>query len=92
VVTRLLMRRSQRLSRTGKRRTALPPREQLRAEAKILLEIAPDDPKTVHLANAFLAVDEMIAGGYTVREGGGEATKQRPLLPEWRGKGPPERP
>jgi hypothetical protein len=80
-----------RLSRTGKRRTALPPREQLRAEAKILREIAPDDPKAVAVANAFLAVDEMIADGFTVRKGGPEEPKRATPLPEWK-KPPPENP
>jgi hypothetical protein len=49
----------------------------------------PDDPKVTAICDA---VEEMIADGYTVREGGGEAIKQRPLLPEWRGKEPPETP
>jgi hypothetical protein len=80
-----------RLSRTGKRRTALPSREQLRAEAKILREIAPDDPKAVAVANAFLAVDEMVADGYTVRRGGPDEPERAKPLAEWR-KPPPEMP
>ena len=76
-----------------KRRSALPPRDQLRAEAKILRESG--DPKAVGVANAFLAVDDMIfADGYTVREGGGAATESRrwPLHEAWGGKEPPEIP
>ena len=81
-----------RLSRTSKRRTALPSREQLRAEAKILREIAPDDPKAVAVANAFLAVDEMVADGYTVRRGGPDEPKRWPLHEAWKGREPPEHP
>jgi len=84
------MRRS-RLSRTGNRRVALPPREQLRAEAKILRQIAPDDPKVIAVANAYLATDEMLAAGYTVRRGGPDEPKRAEPLPEWK-KPPPETP
>jgi len=79
------MRRSQRLSRTGRRVS-----QQL-AEAKILREIALDDPKAVAVANAFLAFDEMIADGFTVRKGGPEEPKRATPLPEWK-KPPPENP
>jgi hypothetical protein len=65
-----------------KRRSALPPRDQLRAEAKILRESG--DPKAVAVANAFLAVDEIIPDGWIVREGGGAATKPVPLPKELR--------
>ena len=84
------MRRS-RLSRTGNRRVALPPREQLRAEARILRQIAPDDPKVIAVANAYLATDEMLAAGYTVRRGGPDEPKRAEPLPEWK-KPPPETP
>jgi hypothetical protein len=83
-------------NRLQKQRSALPPRDQLRAEAKILRESG--DPKAVAVANAFLAVDEMLAADYadhTVRSGGGEATESLrwPLLPEWKDSPePPEEP
>ena len=84
------MRPSKRLSR--KRRVALPPREQLRTEARILRESG--DPKAVAVANAFLAVDEMMfTDGWIERRGGGETyteSRRWDLLPEWNGKEPPE--
>jgi hypothetical protein len=69
----------------------LPPAKQLRAEVAILRRIAPDDASVRKLCDAFEAVDEMLAAGYTVREGGGEQVKPRPMLPEWK-KEPPETP
>ena len=70
---------------------------QLKAKAAKLREVAGDDPQAVAVADAFLAVDEMIAAGYTLREGGGERTKPVPLPKElqpyaaqW-AKPPPER-
>ena len=76
-------------NRLQKRRARLPPREQLRAEAKILRESG--DPKAIAVADAFLAVDEMLADGYTVREGGPEP-RRWPLHEAWGGKEPPENP
>jgi hypothetical protein len=76
--------------RLQKRRATLPPAAQLRAEAKILRESG--DPKAVAVANAFLAVDEMLfPDGCTVREGGPKP-RRWPLHEAWRGKEPPERP
>jgi hypothetical protein len=63
----------------------------LRAEAKILRQIAPDDPKVIAVANAYLATDEMLAAGYTVRRGGPDEPKRAEPLPEWK-KPPPETP
>jgi hypothetical protein len=88
------MSRRSRLARTAKR-TVLPPRQQLRAEAEIIRENS--NPKAVAVANAYLALDaEMLTAGYVLREGGGEATKPLPLPKElqpyerqWR-KPPPE--
>jgi hypothetical protein len=80
-------------NRLQKRRTtALPPPERLRAEAKILRETG--DPKAVVVANAFLAVDQMLADGWIERRGGGEATESRhwPLHEAWKGREPPENP
>jgi hypothetical protein len=38
-----------------------------------------------------VTIDEMIFGdGWIERRGGGEATKPRPLLPEWKREPPPE--
>jgi len=37
-------------------------------------------------------VERLINAGWTMRRGGGEAIKQRPLLPEWKGREPPENP
>ena len=85
-----MSRLSKRLSRTGKRHTVLPPAKQLRAEAKILRESG--DPKAVAVAEAFLAVDEMIADGYTVRRGGPDEPRRWPLHEAWGGKEPPEIP
>jgi hypothetical protein len=70
----------------------LPPAAQLRKEAAILRQIAPDDPKIAAAVNAFLTLDEIIAGGYTVRVGAPDEPKRAPLLPEWGGKEPPENP
>ena len=83
------MRRRSRLARTAKR-AVLPPAEQLRAEAKKILSEG-GDPKAIAVANAFLAVDEMLADGYTVREGGPEP-RRWPLHEAWGGKEPPENP
>jgi hypothetical protein len=76
-----------RLKRTATR--YVPPVSKLRREIAILREIGPDDPKVTALTDA---VEEMLAAGYYVRHGGGEATESRrwPLLPEWGGKEPPE--
>jgi hypothetical protein len=68
-------------------------RNKLRAKAAKLLEVVGNDPQVVAVVDAFLAVDEMIARGYILREGGGAATKPRPMPPEWKDSGePPERP
>jgi hypothetical protein len=77
-------------NRLQKRRAVLPPREQLIKEARILRESG--DPKAVAVADAFLATDRVIFGddGWIERRGGGEATRQQPLLPEWKGREPPE--
>jgi hypothetical protein len=69
----------------------LPPAEQLRAEAKKILSEG-GDPKAIAVANAFLAVDEMIADGYTVRRGGPDEPKRWPLHEAWKGREPPEHP
>jgi len=79
-----------RLART--RRAALAP-DQLKAKAAKLREVAGDDPQAVAVADAFLTVDEMLAG-WVERRGGGEKTAEKrwPLLPEWKGREPPENP
>jgi hypothetical protein len=66
----------------------VPPINQLRREAKILRQLAPDDPRVVRFCNA---VDETIADGYTVRRGGPDEPKRAKPLPEWK-KPPPETP
>jgi len=83
-------------NRLQKRRAALPLEQWRRQANKILRES--DDPKAVAAASAFLAVDEILAGDYTVREGGGAATKPMPLPKElqpyaaqWK-RPPPENP
>jgi hypothetical protein len=40
------------------------------------------------------SVENLLRQGWTVREGGGEATMQKrwALLPEWEGREPPEQP
>jgi hypothetical protein len=95
---------SQRLKRIRKRvnnnelqkqRAALPPLSEVRRQARILRETFPDDPHVQHLVKCFEETDKLIfSDGCTVRKGGGEATESRrwPLLPEWGGKEPPERP
>jgi hypothetical protein len=85
-VARQLNRLGRRLARKHTRRVRAPPPDQLRAEAKILHEIAPDDPKVIALCNA---VEQMIADGYTLREGGPEP-RRWPLHEAWGGKEPPE--
>jgi hypothetical protein len=77
--------RRNRLSRTGKRRTALLP-EQLKAKAALLRQAVPDNPKVTALCDA---IEEMIAAGCTVREGGPEP-RRWPLHEAWGGKEPPE--
>ena len=77
-------------NRLQKQRAALPPVRELLREAQILRETFPDDPDVTAICNAFeQTTAEMIADGYTLREGGPEP-KRAPLLPEWRGKEPPE--
>jgi hypothetical protein len=67
------------------RRVALPPVSELRAQAKILREVAGDDPHVIAVCDAFEAVD-----GY-LRVGGPDEPKRAPLLPEGKGREPPER-
>ena len=77
-----------RLARKRTRRVAVPPISELRREAKLLREAAPDNPRVRKLCDAFEEVAN--ADGYT-RVGGGEATKPRPLHPLWK-REPPEIP
>jgi len=68
-----------------KRRAALPPVRQLLREAKILRERFPHGRKVIAVCDAFEETTaEMIADGYVLRSGGGEATKPRPMPPEWK--------
>jgi hypothetical protein len=64
---------------------------QLKAKAAKLREVAGDDPQAVAVADAFLTIDEMLADGYTMREGGPEP-RRWPLHEAWGGKEPPENP
>jgi len=88
------MRLSQRLKRTGKRRSTLPPTElereakitALGQKAKMLRELPADDPRVRD------TVTEMLDAGYTLREYDGPEPRRWPLLPEWGGKEPPEIP
>jgi hypothetical protein len=66
----------------------VPPANELRRQATKLREIAPNDHAVAAVVNAFEEIDG--AGGF-VRHGPRE-TKQRPLMPEWGGKEPPEKP
>jgi hypothetical protein len=64
-------------------------------QAKALRKAFPNDPKVITACDAFEeSMKEMLAAGYTIREGGGEVTVQKrwPLPPEWDGKEPPEKP
>jgi hypothetical protein len=49
----------------------------------------PDDPKVTAICDA---VEEMIADGYTLREYDGPQPRRAELLPEWKGREPPEKP
>ena len=75
-----------RLART--RRAALQP-DQLKAKAAQLRQAVPDDPKVAALCDA---IEEMLADGYTVREYDGPQPRRAELLPEWKGREPPEKP
>jgi hypothetical protein len=68
----------------------LPPPDQLQAKAAQLRQAVPDDPKIIALCDA---IEEMVAHGWIVRHGGGEATESRrwPMHELWK-KPPPERP
>jgi hypothetical protein len=73
----------------------LPPASELKREAKILRQIAPDDPHVTAVCDAFDAVTEMLDVGYILREGGDTAVKPVPLHETLRGlwkKEPPEKP
>jgi hypothetical protein len=72
------------------RRIPIPPVNELRREARILREIAADDPRAVALADA---VETIIDAGGFVRHGGGERTKPRvtPAQALWK-KPPPDTP
>jgi hypothetical protein len=62
----------------------VPPAAELGRQAKILREIAGDDPRVVALVDVFEAVDEMINQGWIERRGGGEKTQPVPLPKELR--------
>jgi hypothetical protein len=72
-----------RLARTRR----LPP-DELRQKAQILREAVPDDSRVIAVCNA---IEELIAAGWTVREGGPQPPRW-PLHEAWGGKEPPERP
>ena len=80
----------------------LPPITEIRRQARVLRQRFPNDHDVIATVNAFEAVDkmveEMIADGHTVREGGGAATKPmpppkhlQPYAAQWE-KPPPEKP
>jgi hypothetical protein len=63
---------------------------ELQAKAAKLREVAADDPQAVAVADAFLTVDQMLATGWTLREGGPQP-RRWPLHPLWK-REPPEIP
>jgi len=101
-VARQLMRLSRKLARNKSRlapkhRTvsnnppaqADGPTAKLKAAVRGLRQTAHGDPATIAICSE---AERLIDSGWTERRGGGEGTKQRPLLPEWKGREPPENP
>jgi hypothetical protein len=73
-------------------RTPAPPLKTGRLKrAKGLRAVPHGDAATEEIISK---AQRLIDSGWTVRKGGGEATKEKrwPLLPEWGGKEPPEKP
>jgi hypothetical protein len=77
----------QRLSRRTWR-AALPP-DQLKAKAAQLRQAVPNNSRVIAVCNA---IEELIADGYTLREYDGPQPRRAELLPEWKGREPPEKP
>jgi hypothetical protein len=78
--------RLKRIRRAAAITAKLPRVQQLREQAKALRKVAPDDVGITRLCDAVETIAD--AGGFVRR--GPRETKQRPLLPEWGGKEPPE--